>query len=197
MKRHTKRVKPSNPSKRVAHGFENQADRDSKTGSNEIPKLSPTKLQNRVPQDSKTSSTGVLKLPEHDSGISETKTVSTIQIQHTESFRCVLRAIGIENLASQPQIVSKTIAANRVESYRFASVSVGGSQLLRIAAAWHGEEHGLRLLQADSTLNIYGCDHPRPGINLTRRVRSFLRVQSSSATAATNRDQEFTKLPRG
>ena len=53
------------------------------------------------------------------------RVVSTIQIQHTESYRCVLRAIGIEKQVSQPHIVSKTIAANRFESYRFVSVSVG------------------------------------------------------------------------
>ena len=55
---------------------------------------------------------------------SQTRVVSTIQIQHTESYRCVLRAIVIEKQVSQPHIVSKTIAANRFESYRFVSVSV-------------------------------------------------------------------------
>ena len=64
------------------------------------------------------------KSPNHQSK-PLTRVVSTIQIQHTESYRCVLQAIGIEKQVSQPQIVSKTIAANRFESHRFVSVSVG------------------------------------------------------------------------
>ena len=95
------------------------------------------------------------------------RVVSTIQIQHTESYRCVLRAIGIEKQVSQPHIVSKTIAANRFESYRFVSVSVGvcfeGPFGARRAAAScccaggclarEALEFRLRLLQADSMLN--------------------------------------------
>ena len=95
------------------------------------------------------------------------RVVSTIQIQHTESYRCVLRAIGIEKQVSQPHIVSKTIAANRFESYRFVSVSVGvcfeGPFGARRAAAScccaggclarEALENRLRLLQADSMLN--------------------------------------------
>ena len=53
------------------------------------------------------------------------RVVSTVQIQHTESYRCVLRASGIKKQVLQPHIVSKTIAANRFDSYRFVSVSVG------------------------------------------------------------------------
>ena len=159
------------------------------------------------------------------------RVVSTIQIQHTESYRCVLRAIGIEKQVSQPHIVSKTIAANRFESYRFVSVSVGvcfegpfgarraaascccaGGCLAReaLAKSLRGclEEtlFGKPRKQTETASSRFhvehfpglirdSCNQPRPEINLTRRVRSFLRVptsQNSSGTAATSQGQKST-----
>ena len=52
----------------------------------------------------------------------------------------------------------------------------GAAKVFEEPLEMKSEEHGLRLLQVDSILHIYGCDQPRPNINLTRRVRPFLRV---------------------